>query len=396
MWFKRRIVSSLLQSRAERPVVVVTGARQTGKTSLLRHTFPEASFVTLDVPLNAAQAEQDGDAFLARHSTPLIIDEVQYAPGLFRTLKIAVDAKRSEKGRFLLTGSQRLDLMISTTESLAGRVGLLELHTLAGLEWEDAHGTALEGDALWRFLHRGGYPELHAENLDPARFYADYFATYIARDVRDLIQIKSARDFDRFVRLLATRTGQLLSLQSVATDVGVSPTTARAWLSVLEASHVVSLLEPWHSNASKRIIKTPKLYFNDTGLVCALLQLQTHNEILNSPLRGALFETFAFGQIARVASWRAERPRFWFYRDHDGTEIDFIAESANGVVLAECKSNEQPTLLAKAFDAFQRRHPSTKVLGKIILSPSREFKDFPSQQVALASAVDPSCLFERD
>jgi predicted AAA+ superfamily ATPase len=376
-------------------VVVVTGARQTGKTSLLQHTFPQASFVTLDVPLNAAQAEQDGEAFLARLGTPAIIDEIQYAPGLFRTLKQAVDAQRNVKGRYLITGSQRLDLLKGTSESLAGRVALLELHTLSGLEWEDARGALLEGRALWEFVHRGGYPELHAEPLDPLRFYADYFATYIARDVRDLIQVKSARDFDRFVRLLATRTGQLLSLQSLALDVGISPTTARSWLSVLEASHIVSLLEPWHTNAGKRIIKTPKLYFNDTGLVCALLHLQSADDLLDSPLRGAVFETFAFGQLARVASWRSERPRFWFYRDHDGVEIDFVVETSAGLVLAECKSSAQPALSTKAFDAFEKRAPSVPVHRRVVLSPCRERRDFPSQNLVLAPVVDPSCLFEK-
>ncbi|MCX6131300.1 MAG: AAA family ATPase, partial [Proteobacteria bacterium] len=257
MWIERKILKELEISSGQYPALVVTGARQTGKTSLLRHIFPKADYVTLDYPIEAAEADQDGDNFLSRHKEPLIIDEVQYAPNLFRFLKIAIDKDRRNYGRYLLTGSQRFPLMKHVSESLAGRIAILELLTLSHEELELAFSQISEGDLLVDWILRGGYPELYAESKDAERFFGSYIASYIERDVRSLINIKSARDFDRFLRLVASRTGQLISYASLANDLGLSGPTIKDWIHVLEASHVVQIIEPWFTNDGKRIIKTP-------------------------------------------------------------------------------------------------------------------------------------------
>src|SRR5215471_18965798 len=234
--------------------------------------FPQHAFVSLNLPTEAEQAEKEPHDFLRRHPAPVIIDEVQYAPGLFRHLKATVDANRTCNGQFLLTGSQKFTLMRSVSESLAGRADIVELETLSLAEIR----STLPGIALETAIARGGFPELHANpDIDSVSFYNSYLATYLERDVRSLANVGSLRDFERFLRACALRSANLLNKADLARDVGIAPSTANHWLSALQASGQVVLLEPWFSNRAKSIIKTAKLYLADTGLLCAFLNVRS-------------------------------------------------------------------------------------------------------------------------
>jgi len=339
MWIDRNIEPRLLRSARTRPVVVLTGARQTGKTSTFRRLFPKYGFVSLDLPTEAEQAEKEPRSFLQRHQAPVIIDEVQYAPALFRYLKVAVDAARGQRGQFLLTGSQKFTLMKSVSESLAGRADIAELETLSLAEIR----AALPETTPERAIVRGGFPELQADpDIDHVAFYNSYLATYLERDVRSLANVGSLRDFERFLRACALRSANLLNKADLARDVGISPTTANHWLSVLEASGQVSLLEPWFSNRTKSIVKSPKLYLADTGLLCALLNVRSEEELRQSPATGAVWETFVFAQL-RARERRSGRfGSVFFWRDRT-REVDFVVDVGGRLELFEAKWNEVPT-----------------------------------------------------
>ena len=338
MWIPRDAEARLRRSARTRPVVVLTGARQTGKTSLLRRLFAEHEFVSLDLPTEAEQAEKEPDAFLRRHPGPVIIDEVQYAPGLFRHLKAVVDAHRGRHGQYLLTGSQKFTLMKGVSESLAGRVDIIELETLSLAEIR----SALPKAGLETAIVRGGFPELQANpEIDFVPFYNSYLATYLERDVRSLAHVGSLRDFERFLRACALRSANLLNKADLARDVGIAPSTANQWLSVLEASGQIVLLEPWFSNRTKSIIKSPKLYLADTGLLCALLNIRSEDALRQSPSAGAVWETFVFAQL-RHGERRAGRARsLFFWRDRT-REVDFVVDAGGRLELFESKWTELP------------------------------------------------------
>jgi uncharacterized protein len=338
MWISRDIEPRLRHSARTRPVVVLTGARQTGKTSTLRRLFPELNFVSLDLPTEAEQAEKEPKGFLGRHAPPVIIDEVQYAPALFRHLKAAVDSHRSRHGQYLLTGSQKFTLMKNVSESLAGRADILELETLS---FAEIHA-ALPETGVEAAIVRGGFPELHANpDIDQAAFYNSYLATYLERDVRTLANVGSLRDFERFLRACALRSANLLNKADLARDVGIAPSTANHWLSVLEASGQIVLLEPWFSNRTKSIIKSPKLYLADSGLLCALLNIRSEEALRQSPAAGAVWETFLFAQL-RARERRAGRVNsLFFWRDRT-REVDFVVDAAGRLELFEAKWSEAP------------------------------------------------------
>lgn len=338
MWIPREIEPRLQRSARTRPVVVLTGARQTGKTSTFRRLFPDHKFVSLDLPTEAEQAEKEPQEFLRRHPPPVIIDEVQYAPGLFRYLKAAVDAKRTRNGQFLLTGSQKFTLMKSVSESLAGRADIVELETLSLAEIR----AALPDTMIESAIVRGGFPELHANpNIDHVAFYNSYLATYLERDVRSLANVGSLRDFERFLRACALRSANLLNKADLARDVGISPTTANHWLSTLEASGQAVLLEPWFSNRTKSIVKSPKLYLADTGLLCALLNIRSEEALRQAPAAGAVWETFVFAQLRDRERHAGRLGSLFFWRDRT-REVDFVVDVAGRLELFEAKWNEVP------------------------------------------------------
>lgn len=339
MWIPRDVEIRLRYSARTRPVVVLTGARQTGKTSTLRHLFPRHGFVSLDLPTEAEQAEKEPQEFLRRHPPPAIIDEAQYAPGLFRHLKATIDGNRSRYGQYLLTGLQKFTLMKGVSESLAGRADIIELETLS--LWEIRR--ALPRVRPEAAIVRGGFPELHANpDIDFVAFYNSYLATYLERDVRSLANVGSLRDFERFLRACALRSANLLNKADLARDVGISPSTANQWLSVLEASGQVVLLEPWFSNRTKSIVKSPKLYLADTGLLCASLNIRSEEALRQSPSAGAVWETFVFAQLRHRERRAGRASSLFFWRDRT-REVDFIAESAGRFELFEAKWTELPS-----------------------------------------------------
>lgn len=338
MWIERAVESRLERSARTRPVIVLTGARQTGKTSTLLRLFPNHSFVSLDLPTEAEQAEKEPRSFLQRHPAPVIIDEVQYAPGLFRHLKAEVDAHRTRNGQFLLTGSQKFTLMKNVSDSLAGRADIIELETLS---FAEIHA-ALPQIGVETAILRGGFPELYANtDIDLIPFYNSYLATYLERDVRALTNVGNLRDFERFVRACALRSANLLNKADLARDVGISPSTANHWLSMLEASGQVVLLEPWFSNRTKSIVKSPKLYFADTGLLCALLNIRTEEALRQSPALGAIWETFVFAQLRDRERRAGREGGLFFWRDRT-REVDFVIDSGGRLELFEAKWTELP------------------------------------------------------
>jgi len=337
MWIPRLHEKLLNQYATDRPVVVVTGARQTGKTSLVRRQFPRLHYVSLDLPSEAYQAESSPSAFLSRHPAPLIIDEIQYAPALLRHLKRMVDENRDEAGQYILTGSQPFELMTGISESLAGRAALMQLGGLSFKELK-AVNPAWSVDS---YLIRGSYPELYEKpKLEAGSFYQSYVATYLERDLRSQLRVGSLRDFERFLRACALRTSQVLNKAELARDVGISPSTAGEWLSVLERSGIVAFLEPWFSNATKSLVKSPKLHFLDTGLCAFLTGMTTLEDLYDSPLGGALWETAVFCELRRLQPFSGGWQMF-YWRDRT-KEADFLLHKAGRFRVADAKWTEHP------------------------------------------------------
>lgn len=340
MWIIRDFEQLLRSSLKSRPGLVLTGARQVGKSAILKQLFPNYSYVTLDLPSEAEQAEEEPLKFLSKFVKPLIIDEVQYAPRIFRYLKVAIDKDRKGNGQYLLTGSQKFNLMQEVSDSLAGRIDIFELENL---NYSEIH-KQLPNLELNKIILRGGFPELYTDlNIDSKKFHQSYLSTYLERDVRQAINIRSLRDFERFIRACAFRSGQLLNKNDLARDVGISPTTANQWLSVLQSSNQIFLLEPWFTNKTKSIIKTPKLYLADTGLLCELLNIRNEAEMLNSPFWGHIWETFIYAEIRKFLNLLGENRSLFFLQDR-GLEIDFLIHRAGKFYLIECKTHELPRI----------------------------------------------------
>jgi len=319
------------------PALVLTGARQSGKTTLLKTAFPNYGYVSLDLPSVAAQAEESPARFFADNPPPRVIDEVQYAPGLFRHLKAEIDRERHAMGSWILTGSQKFTLMKSVSESLAGRAAIVELEGLSAAEIAGSGAIpSIEG-----LIRRGGFPELWRLPDFPAEaFFGAYLSTYLERDLRQLLNVGNLRDFERFIRVLASRNSGELDLSAVGNAVGVTSKTAAAWLSVLEASNQVSLLEPWHANLGKRIVKRPKVYFRDTGFLCWLLGINAPITAAN-PWAGALWETFAYAEMRKAIGASGANRTIYYYRDNRATEVDFVV-AGEGLRLVEAKWTELP------------------------------------------------------
>jgi len=338
MWITRKYENTLKSLFTQFPAVVVTGARQVGKTALVRHVFPETGYVSLDFPTAAAKAEQNPDDFFREFGLPLVIDEVQYAPSLFRHLKALIDSDR-RPGRLLLTGSQVFPLMQGISESMAGRCGVLTMMNLSAAELLAFQGTNTFNEA--DFLFRGGYPELHANlEMDTHYWYAAYLTTYLERDVRNILNVGSLRDFDRFLRAVAARTGQILSYSDLARDVGITPNTAKKWISVLQASGQVFLLEPYYRNVGKRLVKSPKIYLCDTGLAAFLMGFQSWQAVERHPAAGALWETYVVMEVVKAFATRGKNIPMWFWRTARGDEVDLIIEKDGRFTAIECKNTE--------------------------------------------------------
>lgn len=330
----RHALSTALRLARGFPVLAITGPRQSGKTTLAQAAFGEHPYVSLEDPAQRDFALIDPRGFLARYPQGAVLDEVQQAPELMSYLQGLVDARR-RMGDFILTGSQQFGLMSRMTQSLAGRVGRIELLPLSLGELTAAGLRAADLDSqLWR----GGYPPLYDRPLAPDDWFPNYIATYLERDVRQLLAVRDLTLFQRFVRLCAGRTGQLLNLSALAMDAGISHTTAREWLSVLEASYLVFLLPPYHRNFGKRLVKSPKLYFLDTGLAAALLGIKDAGTLNLHPQRGALFETMVVAEFVKQRFNRGRPADLFFWRDNTGHEVDLLFEVGNGLQAVEIKS----------------------------------------------------------
>jgi uncharacterized protein len=344
MWIEREISSELSKIAQSFPVLVLIGPRQVGKTSILERTFPEYSYVSLDVGTHSESAETRPEEFLLQHPPPIVLDEIQYAPSFFRHIKTYVDAHRGEKGLFIITGSQNFMLMEAVADSLAGRAAIIPFLGLSAAEWETTRKT--ESRLEWKdFIWRGGFPALWSEpdiTLSRDRWYQGYVATYLERDIRNLIKVGSLRDFERFIRACAARCSQTLNLSEIGRDVGISTTTSKQWLSVLQASNQVFLLEPYYRSLGKRLVKSPKLYFTDTGLASYLMAFGSSESLWASRQAGALWENHVINQWIRWRDWHEPSLGLWYWRDQTGNEVDLLIEKNQTLVAVECKLSEKP------------------------------------------------------
>ena len=373
-YIKRHITTTLYEMLSQFKVVLVTGPRQVGKSTLLRKELAHYEYVTLDDMVELELARNEPALFFKNHKFPLIIDEVQYAPELFTYIKFLID-KTDVKGQLCLTGSQTYSLMKNVSESLAGRIGILELQGLSmreknGIDFtkiflpdEEYIKSFLEIQSkkeieynLWQNLFRGSMPQMMDSGVKWEFFYRSYVKSYIERDVRNLMNIKDEALFYKFMVALAARTGGLLNAADVANTIGVSLKTVQSWISVLQASGIIFFLYPYENNLLKRVIKTPKIYFNDTGLVCYLVGWDNETVAQNGAMAGALFETFVISEI--VKSWinhGEDTRRLFFYRDSNKKEIDLLIQKNASLYPVEIKKTAQPSLaMARNFPALSQ------------------------------------------
>ncbi len=359
---KREMLPTLLQASREYPVVTVTGPRQSGKTTLCRLAFPDKPYINLEAPDKRRFAQEDPRGFLAAIPDGAILDEIQRAPELPSYLQELVD-ENPAPGRFILTGSQQFELMDRVSQSLAGRTALLRLLPLTIREIEDA-GQPLN---LFAQIHTGFYPRLLQHRLDPSQALSEYFSTYVERDLRQLSAIHDLQKFERFVRLCAGRTGQLLNLNNLGSDAGISHSTARQWLDLLQASYIVFLLPPWFTNTRKRLVKSPKLYFYDVGLAAWLLGIHTPEQVQRDPLYGALFENMIIMERLKRRLNQRRSANFYFYRDNVGNEVDLIEPEGASVHALEIKAGATITSdYFKGLNHFKKSFPDQWLDGTVI------------------------------
>ncbi|MDZ4696727.1 MAG: ATP-binding protein [Deltaproteobacteria bacterium] len=354
--FSRTLQSVLLKRAKQFPVVLVAGPRQSGKTTLCRATFPDHPYRSLEAPDVRREAREDPRGFLRALPNGAVIDEVQNVPELLSYLQGEVD-ERPAAGRFVLTGSQHFALSETVSQSLAGRVGLCELLPLSVTEL--AREDRLQD--VWGTILYGGYPAIHDRKIDPGDWFSGYVATYVERDVRQILNVTDLVAFETFLALAAARTGQLIDQSRFGADAGVSQPTTRKWLTVLEASYVAFRLPPFFRNLGKRLIKAPKLHFFDSGLLCYLLRIRTPEQLRLHPLRGAIFESWVVSEIGKAYRNAGERADLTFFRDRQGLEIDLVAEMGLDRCAVEIKSGETvPTDAFAGLDAFAALNAATQ------------------------------------
>ena len=382
-YISRSLEPVLSRAAQEFPAVVLSGPRQSGKTTLLTHLFGHShGYVSLDLPDLRAAADADPRGFLKAYPPPVIFDEIQAAPGLLPYVKEVIDADRRRSGQFLLSGSHNLLLAEQVTESLAGRAAMLRLLPLARREAEGVPQRPLPWEAgapapasarassagPWGGFLRGGYPEPALQpRRDAALWHGSYIQTYLERDVRAIRQVGDLTQFQNLLRVLAARSGQLLNLADVGRDLGVALNTVKAWLSVLEATCQVVVLRPYYANVGKRLVKTPKVYFTDVGTLCYLAGLRDPGHAAAGPLGGAIMETAVLGEIVKTLTHRGEAPRVYFWRTAAGSEIDLVVESEGRLVPVEVKLSATPRpAMANPIRAFRRDFGERALPGCVV------------------------------
>ncbi len=346
----RSASASLARMAAGFPILVVTGPRQSGKTTLAQASFPEKPYVSLENLNERSFASEDPQGFLARYPAGAIIDEIQHVPALFSYLQTRVDTAR-RMGEFVLTGSQNFGLLANVSQSLAGRAGIIQLLPFSIGELAAAGRLTAATASLDQLLYSGLYPPLHDRPLDPAQWFGSYILSYLERDLRQLARVHDLGLFQRFIALCAARTGQLLNLSALGVDCGISQSTAKNWLDLLQASYVVYLLRPHHRNFGKRLVKTPKLYFCDTGLAAALMNVQGVSHMAIHPARPALFESLIVIEYLKRRYNAGRAGNLFFWRDNIGHEVDLLLDEGERLLPVEIKSGQ--TVSSEHFDGLR-------------------------------------------
>jgi predicted AAA+ superfamily ATPase len=363
-FIKRHAEKTIERLSSSYPAVLITGARQTGKTTLLKKITDSQNiqYLTFDDPIEEQSAKNDPKSFLEFHPYPFMFDEIQYIPDLFRYLKIQIDQNR-QNGMYFLTGSQQFKLMETASESLSGRIGIVQLYPLSAREIRGEENSEsfiptkdfiLARNSLlkqrdfsvkktWLSIYTGGYPEVVKGNVLPKDFYANYLKTYIERDIKKLTQVADEMQFLQFISVAAARTGQLVNYSDISKDCGISEITAKKWLSLLVSSGLVYLLQPYSANIEKRVVKTAKLYFMDTGLAAYLTRWSNPDVMQSGAMAGAFFETYVISEIIKSFSNNGEEPPIYFYRDKDKYEIDLLIEQNNVLYPIEIKKTATPS-----------------------------------------------------
>jgi len=334
MSIQRNIYPQLIELATYYPIVVITGPRQSGKTTLSQQAFPDKAYISLEPIDTRSFAQEDPRGFLEEYSEGAIIDEVQHAPDLLSYLQDFVD-KHPEPGRFILTGSQNFMLFEAISQSLAGRCGVL---TLLPLAWDELQQFKNAPKDLFTTLFQGSYPRIYDQKIPAHRWLADYVTTYVQRDVRQITQVTNLNTFTTFIKLCAGSTGQEINLSRLGSDTGITHNTAKAWLSVLETAGLSYSLPAWHKNIRKQVVKAPKLHFIDTGLVCYLLGIRNAEELRHHPLRGAIFESWVVSEILKKFTNKGRTPSLYHYRESRGLEVDLLIETAEQLNSVEIKS----------------------------------------------------------
>ena len=382
MYYHRHLETVVQRMAKRKPVVVLTGARQVGKSTMLKETYPDIRYLSLDRPLVRESAKENPSLFFEEHRPPVVVDEIQKGAELFDYIKDIVDQSKA-KGQFYLTGSQSMKLMKGISESLAGRAGLikmlgLSIRELMGTSYREpflpsaerlrareAAGGDFDYATLVSCIHKGFFPELYETESDLhdwADYYSSYFQTYIEKDIKDVLNIQDESAFIRFVKAAASLSGEVLNMATMAEICGKDVKTVKAWLSVLESSGLVYLLEPYHNNFNKRLIKSPKLYFLDTGLAAWLLGWNTPEQLANGAMWGHLFESFVFAEVLKgYYNDGVVRPPLFFYRDKDKNEIDLVIQEGDTLHPVEIKTTSDPKKPMAAAFRFLEGIPGKQV-----------------------------------